>query len=170
MSTSKPVVIRYRWDRNNVEKLFDALYEYQFNHSTRRYIGWLFIALLQFGVVAALKKGSAALLIFASVMLLYWYYGKKIIARRRALHSYEVSDLKDEMIHIEADEEGLVIESGESHTLWSWDEIEAVASLEDAVILYQTPHAHYIPASAFDSLESKSRFKSYAKRKGKLRQ
>ncbi len=165
---SSPVMIRYRWSRENVEKLFDASYRYQFTHSSRRYIGWFFIVVLQFAVVAALKKGAIGLLLFTTLVLLYWYYGKKLIARRRALRSFESSPLKEEMIKIAADENGLTIGSGEGDQHWRWEEIDMVTSLEDAVVIYKAPHAHYIPAGGFTSIEEKSRFKSLARVQGKL--
>jgi len=166
---SKPIQISYIWNKENVEKLFDASYRYQFNHSAKRYIGWLFIALLQFGVVAALKKGSIAVLIFASIVLLYWYYGKKLIARRRARRSFEYSSFRDKTIHIEVDDKGFEIKSNEGRTQWRWDEVDEVISLGDDIMLYKYPNFHYIPSKGFISIEEKSHFKTLAKAHGKLR-
>jgi len=165
---SKPVEIRYRWNRENVEKLFDSSYQYLFNHSAKRYIGWLFIAILQFSVVATLKKGSIGILLFSSMVLLYWYYGKKSIARRRVRKSFEASPFKDKTIAIDATDAGLDIQGSEGAIHWDWEEIDEVIPLEEAVMIYRHPHFHYIPASGFASLEEKSRFKSMAKRHHKL--
>ena len=171
MSISKPIEIRYRWNRENIEKLFEPSYRYQFTHSAKRYIGWIFIAILQFGVVAALKKGSVALLLFASIMLLYWYYGKKLIAKKRAMRTYENSAFKEQTIRILVDEDGLEIRSSGdgSNEQWSWEEIDEVRALGDAVMLYKSPHFHYIPSNGFASLEEKSRFKAFAKAYSRLR-
>ena len=166
---SEPIEIQYLWNRENVEKLFESSYKYLFNHSAKRYIGWLFIALLQFGVVAALKKGSVELLLFSSIMLLYWYYGKKVIAHRRAENSFENSSFRDKTIHIDASDKGLDIRSNEGGIHWNWDEIDEVIPLEEDIILYKDPYFHYIPAQGFASIEEKSRFKSMARSHGKLR-
>ena len=165
---SEPVRIEYRWSRENVEKLFDSSYRYVFSHSFRRYVGWFFIALLQFGVVAALKKGTIGLLLFSTLVLLYWYVGKRVIARRRALASWESSPFRDKTITITADEEGLKIHSDQGEVLWSWDDVEAVAAIGDDVMVYHAHHAHYIPESGFASIEDKSRFKTLAREHGKL--
>jgi len=165
---SEPIRIRYTWSRKNVEKLFDASYHYVFGHSARRYIGWFFIALLQFGVVAALKKGAVGLLLFSSLVLLYWYVGKRLIARRRALASWEDSPFRDQTITIFADDDGLEIHSAQGDVQWSWDDLQAVAPIGDDVMIYHAQHAHYIPAGGFASIEDKSRFKSLAKKHGKL--
>ncbi|SFV62460.1 FIG01147061: hypothetical protein [hydrothermal vent metagenome] len=165
---SEPIKISYLWNRENTEKLFNSSYKYQFNHSAKRYIGWFFIAILQFAVVAALKKGSIALLLFASIILLYWYYVKKIIAKKRAIRSFEHSSFKDKTIHIEVSNEGFEIKGNEGKTMWHWEEIDGVLALGDDIMLYKAPYFHYIPAQGFRSLEEKSRFKTLAKQHHKL--
>ena len=166
---SEPIRIQYVWDRENVEKLFESSYKYLFNHSAKRYVGWLFIALLQFGVAAALKKGSVELLLFSSIMLLYWYYGKKVIARKRVESSFESSPFRDKTIRIDVSDKGMDIKSNEGMIHWSWDEIDEVIPLEEDIILYKNPYFHYIPSQGFTSIEEKSRFKSMARSHAKLR-
>ena len=163
------IKISYTWSRDNFQKLFDSSYRYQFNHSMKRYIGWLFVAILQLGVVAALTRKSFELLLFATIMLLYWYYGKKIIARKRAAKVFENSSFKDKTIQIEVDEKGFDIKSDEGESHWSWSEVDEVSALEDDVMIYRHPNFHYIPSSGFRSLEDKSHFKSLAKKNQKLK-
>jgi hypothetical protein len=165
---SNPIAIQYVWNRKNVEKLFDSSYKYEFNHSAKRYIGWLFIALMQFGVVFALKKGAFELLLFSTIVLFYWYYGKKIIARRRAEKSFEKSTFRDKTIHMEVDENGFVIKSHEGRTQWSWDEVDEIVPLDDDIMIYKYPYFHYIPSNGFSSIEDKSNFKKMAKEHHKI--
>jgi hypothetical protein len=164
---SSPIVLSYTWSRDNVEKLFDALYTYEFNHSIKRYIGWFFIALSQYAVIVAVKKNSFALLLFSTLMLVYWYYGKKMIAKKRAFASYEKSPFKDKKITIRVDNNVLTIQNDKEET-WTWQDIDRVVSLDNDIIIYKTPYAHYIPSSAFKTLEEKSLFKTLAKKNGKL--
>ncbi len=165
---SDPIRITYDWSRENVEKLFASSYKYLFNHSGKRYVGWLFIALLQFGVVAALKQGSVGLLMFSTIVLIYWYYGKRLIAHRRVMASWQASPFRDKTITILADEDGLEIHSDVGDVQWSWDEIDEVMGIEEDILVYHAPDFHYIPEGAFGSIEDKSRFKSLAKAQGKL--
>lgn len=165
---SSPIRIRYRWDRENVERLFGSSYRYLFEHSFRRYIGWLFIILSQFGVVAAFKQGAFGLLIFSTLLLLYWYYGKRVIAKRRLLKSYSSSPFKDQEISIEASDSGLAIHALGTTVHWDWEDIDELISIGDDLLLHKAPHFYYIPASGFVSLEQKSRFKSLAKQHGRL--
>ena len=173
---SKPIKVSYLWNRANVEKLFDASYKYQFNNSGRRFIGWFFVALLQYGVVVALKKDAFAILLFSTIMLFYWYYGKKWIARRRVEKSFENSPFKDKKIEMTIGNNGFSLapfgaKASDSKTSehWSWDEVQEVIVLGDDIMLYKHPHFHYIPANGFESIEEKSRFKSLVKKYGRLR-
>ncbi len=165
---SEPIHIRYTWNRENVQKLFESSYKYQFENSAKRYIGWLFIAILQFGVVAALKKGDFSLLLFSSIVLVYWYYGKKIIARKRAERAFETSSFRDKTIFIDVSDEGFEIKGKEGRVQWSWDEIDEIIVLDNAMMLYKYPYFHYIPDSGFHSIEDKSRFKKMAKAHHKM--
>ncbi len=165
---SKPIVIHYLWNRDNIDKLFDTSYKYLFNHSMKRYIGWFFIALTQYAIIVAVKKGAFELLLFSTLMLAYWYYGKKWIAKRRAVRSFENAAFKDKHIKIEVDEEGLHILSPHQEN-WGWEEVDEVMALDEDIVVYKYPNFHYIPASAFQNLEEKSRFKTLAKEKGKLK-
>jgi len=160
---SNLINISYRWNKENVKRLFEASYKYQFEHSAKRYIGWLFIALMQFGVVFALKKGAFELLLFSTIMLFYWYYGKKMIAERRAKKSFENSTFKDKVIHIEVNDKGFVMKENEREIEWTWDEVDEIVPLSDDIMIYKYPYFHYIPLNGFSSIEDKSRFKKMAK-------
>jgi hypothetical protein len=164
---SKPIEINYTWNQENVERLFDASYKYQFNHSGKRFIGWLFIALLQYGVVVAFKKDAFAVLLFSTIMLAYWYYGKKVIAKKRAHKAFEKSPFKEKKIEMQINEDGFVLLSPNQEQ-WSWDEVQEVIILEDDIMLYKHPHFHYIPLNGFASIEEKSRFKKMAREHKKI--
>lgn len=168
MNMSKPIKISYIWNRENVDRLFEASYKYQFNNSAKRFIGWFFIALLQYGVVVALKKDAFAILLFSTIMLFYWYYGKKWITKKRADKSFENSPFKDKKIEMSIDKNGFTLISNNNEK-WSWDEVQEVITLEDDIMLYKHPNFHYIPSNGFESIEEKSRFKSMVKKYGKLK-
>ena len=165
---SKAINIQYQWNRENLNRLFEASYKYQFKHSKRRFIGWIFIALLQYGVVVAFKKEAFAILLFASIMLFYWYYGKKWIAKKRAIKSFEQSEFKDKTIKLTVSEDGFQLMSPkEEH--WNWNEIDEIVTLGDDIMIYKYPNFHYIPLNGFESMEEKSHFKSMAKKHGRLK-
>ncbi len=161
----RPIEIKYRWDRDNLERVFDSSYRYEFENSHKRYIGWLFIAIMQFGVVSALKYGSFGLLLFSTIVLIYWYYGKKVIAKRRAIMSFESSEFRDRVIEMTIGDSGILIKP---HTKLEWSEIDEIKAIGDDIMLYKHPNFHYIPSIAFSSIDDKNSFKSITREKGKL--
>ncbi len=164
MSISKPIKISYKWDRENFEKAFLKSYTHQFKNSARRYIGWFFVALAQFGVVAALKGGSIGLLLLSSILILYWYIIKKWLVHRRAVKAFENSPLKDNLITLEIGQDSIKQEN----TDISWQDLQGLVPVEDDILLYHKERAFYIPATAFSSDEERSALKTYAKERGKL--
>jgi hypothetical protein len=163
---SKPIKISYIWNKNNIDKLFEASYKYLFENSSKRYIGWFFIAMAQFGVVALFKKGSFALLLFSTIILVYWYYVKKLIAKKRAIKAFEESPFKNKRIDILVDENGFKTPS--NNRSWKWEDIQKVIPVGEDILIYNNPNFHYIPSSGFKSIEDKSYFKSLAKQHGVL--
>lgn len=164
MNTFKPLEISYTWDRDNFEKAFSNAYTHQFKNSARRYVGWIFIAMAQFGVVAAFKGGSVGLLMLATLLILYWYVGKKWLVHQRALKAYEHSGLKNSHIALQITQDGV----HQGTTLVPWQDIQGLVPVEDDVLLYYKEKAFYIPSNAFASIEEKSALKSLAKEKGRL--
>jgi hypothetical protein len=164
MSIFKPIEITYIWDRENFEKAFSKSYTHQFKNSARRYVGWFFVALAQFGVVAALKGGSIGLLMLATILIVYWYVIKKWLVHQRAIKAYENSPLKNKKIKLYITENGIK----QDNTLIQWQEIQGLVPIEDDILLYYKENAFYIPSNAFRSMEEKSVLKSLAKEKGRL--
>ena len=164
MNTFKPIALTFKWNKENFGKAFANAYAHQFKYSARRYVGWLFVAMAQFGVVAALKGGSPGLLMLSTLLLFYWYVAKKWLVHRRALEAFEASPLKNSNITLTITQEGVIQED----TLVGWEEIEGIVPVEEAILLYYQGKSFYIPASAFSSIEERSRLKSLAKEKGKL--
>jgi hypothetical protein len=164
MSTFKPIEISYIWDKQNFEKAFSKSYTHQYKNSSRRYIGWFFVALAQFGVVAALKGGSVALLMLATLLLLYWYVIKRWLVHQRAIKAYDKSPLKNAQIKLIATKEGIK----QDDSFISWQDIKGLVLVEDDILLYYKQKAFYIPSCAFNSLKQKSELKSLVKERGRL--
>jgi len=164
MNIFKPIEISYIWDKENFEKAFTKSYNHQFKNSVRRYVGWFFVALAQFGVVAALKGGSIGLLLLATILILYWYVIKKWLIHQRAIKAYENSALKNSQIKLYISENGIK----QDNALITWQEIQGLVPIEDDILLYYKEKAFYIPSNAFTSIEVKSTLKSLAKEKGRL--
>jgi len=164
MSTFNAIELTYIWDKENFEKAFSRSYTHQFKHSTRRYIGWFFIVLVQFGVVGALKGGSIGLLMLSTILILYWYGIKKWLVYRRAVGAYEKSALKNSQIELHITDEGIK----QNVMFVSWEDLKGLVPIEDDILLYYGENAFYIPANAFKSIEERSALNHLAKEKGRL--
>ena len=155
---SKSVQVSYIWDEANFEKQFEASYDYLFNNSAKRYIGWLFIALLQFGVVAALKQNSFGLLLFSTIVLLYWYYGKKRLAKYRAKKAFLVSPIKDGTITLTLDKKTLQIQNALGKREIAHQDIHEAKLLENGVFFMLETQPYFIPKELFSSPKEMKRF------------
>jgi len=164
MSTFNPIKISYMWDRENFLKAFEKSYKYQYKNSARRYIGWFFIAMAQFGVIGALKGGSFGLLMLSTILIFYWYIAKKWIIKRRAITDFEKSPLKNSKIELVITKDG--IEQNSVHI--NWKDIQGLVPYGDDLYLYYADKAFYIPSNGFKSIEDKSRLKKLAKKEEKL--
>jgi len=164
MITSKEIEISYIWDEDNFRKMFDRSYEYEYKNSPRRYIGWLFIALAQFGVVLAFKRGVYGLLFLSTILLFYWYFLKKFLLKRRAFKEFRASKLKDKEIRVIADDDGLC----QDDRIVPWDRIKGAILLDKDILLYIEDRLYYIPASAYKSIEDRSYFIKLLKSKDKI--
>lgn len=159
MNTSKPILINYTWSQEVFVSASQATYEFELKHSPKRFLGWFFIGLSQFGVVAALKKDAYGLLLISSILVIYWYVLRWPIRRFMIIRSFKSSPSKNHTFKITATEEGIQVDS----TMVSWKDITEVISLEKAYLLYYGTSFLFIPKSAFANDKESDRFSNLVK-------
>jgi len=156
---SKKIILEYRWDKETFLQASKAIYDFQMKHSPKRFLGWFFIALTQFGVVGALKKDVYGLLIVSTLLVVYWYALRWPLRKVMLLRSFDTSEIKDHLFHIEIDETGVKID--EAMLLWS--DIQELIVLCDGFLLYQGDAFLFFPKAAFHSQKDRETFISYVK-------
>ena len=156
---SKNIEIKYKWDRETFLEASRATYEFELRHSPKRFLGWFFIAMTQFGVVGALKKDAFGLLIIATLLVIYWYSLRWPLRRYIINKSFEKQDAKDKNFYIVASSEGVTI----NEVLLRWSEIVEVVSTENGFLLFYSGNSLYLPKSAFKNYEEKDNFSHLAK-------
>jgi len=156
---SKSIEINYIWSKEVFISASEATYNFELKHSPKRFLGWFFIALSQFGVVGALKKDAYALLLISTILVIYWYALRWPIRRFMIARTYEVSSNKNHVFKMIAGQNGIEVDG----TLISWSEIREVISVESAFLLYYGSSFLYIPKSAFVSDDEKDSFSHLAK-------
>jgi hypothetical protein len=156
---SKSIEIKYRWDRDTFLEASRAIYELELRHSPKRFLGWIFIAMTQFGVVGALKKDAFGLLIVATLLVIYWYSLRWPLRRYIINKSFEKQDAKDQDFYIVASSEGVRI----NKLLLQWSEIVEVVSTKNGFLLFYSGDSLYIPKDAFKNYEEKDSFSHLVK-------
>ena len=155
----KPINLKYMWDKESFLDASKVAYDYELKHSSKRFLGWLFIAMTQFGVVAAMKKGSIGLLLVSSVLVVYWYFFRWKIRKRLIEKSFDT----EQKFHVNIDENKITI--NENHI--KWDSILEVVSLEKGFLVFYKNTFLFFPSKAFKDIDEKNAFAQLAKEKAK---
>ena len=156
---SKKITLQYIWDKETFTQASKAIYDFNMKHSPKRFLGWFFIALTQFGVVGALKKDAYTLLIISTLLVIYWYALRWSLRKSMLLRGFSSSAIKDHTFVIAIDEKGIEIDK----SLIQWHEILEVISLCEGYLLYKGDSFLFFPKDAFNSLEDRENFVSYVK-------
>jgi len=144
--------IRYKWDKETFLKGSKSLYFDMLRNSPKRFIGWFFIALSQFGLVAFYKKGAFGLLMISTVFLLYWYVLRWPIRKIFLLRAFKTSPLKDKEVHIVFDDDKIVVD--DEITL-KYSDIPRVLIEKEGYLFYYNENFFFIPKEALSEVEEK---------------
>ena len=161
---SNSVEIALRWDEDEALKASKLFYDYDMRHSIKRYIGWLFIAMMQFGIVAALKYNAYGLLIVSSFLVIYWYYGRWYLRSLFVKKYYQKKALQPTTLHIRCNKENIQIEK--MHI--SWADVYIAIDTNSALLLQTKEEPLYIPYNAFENMDDLQKCLQLLKEKGKL--
>jgi len=155
----KNIDIKYQWNKETFLLASKAMYDFDMKHSPKRFLGWMFIALTQFGVVGALKKDAFGLLIVSTFLVIYWYALRWPLRKIMLLKGFNNSSIKDKQFVMSANKDGLALDS----KLITWNDLKEVISLKDGFLLYYGESFLFIPKNAFLSIDEKDRFSHLAK-------
>ena len=161
---SKAITIHFIWSKELALKASKLYYDYDMKHSSKRYIGWFFVALTQFGIVGALKHNSFGLLYLSTFLVLYWYYGRWYIRQRMIQKFYDKNGEDAKEIVFKLDEEGLHIENN----LTPWEDIVKVIKFDDGFLIQTRNATLFFENDFFQSSDDRVTFMSLAKEKGKV--
>ena len=156
---SKDIKIEYIWTEELAIKSSRLLYEDELKHSNKKYIGWFFIALAQFGVVGALKHNAYGMLFIASVGLLYWYAVRWSLRKFFIKNTFKKSPFANKTIKILATKTAIVIDGNEL----PYQNIKETKQIPDGLIINYIGNAIFIPNSGFSSADDRALFKTYLK-------
>jgi len=162
---SKNINISFIYTKELAIKASKLFYDYDMKNSSKRYIGWLFIALMQFGVVGALKHDSFGVLFVSTFLVIYWYYIRWYIRKNMIIKYYEKHIKNSEQeSHFVLNEDGLKSQEA----IIGWDDIKKAIKIDDGVLLQTSTNTLFFQKSAFDSYEDMQEFLENMKKREKV--
>jgi len=132
--------VEFEWDRDSFVDASMAVYRYELSKSPKRFLGFIFIALSQFGVVILLKRGQIGLLLLSSLLLIYWYFLREKIRRK----IYEKSFREGKFI-LEIENNQLKI----NKIGIDWQDISKVLVFDKGFVIFYKNQSLFIPKSPF---------------------
>jgi hypothetical protein len=143
-----------RWDEATFMEGAKLAYDYDMRHTWRRYAGWLFIALVQFGVVGAVLHGAPGLLLISSLLVVYWYFLRWPLRRRALRRFYEKSPFVGKTLRVEPTEKGICIDEA----CVPWDGFVRGVASPKGYLLEMCDSFLYLPRHIFPDARSRNGF------------
>ena len=160
----KNIEITFTWSKDLAIEASKKFYDYDMRHSNKRYIGWLFVALIQFALVGAFKHDSYGMLYLSTFLGAYWYYGRWYLRKQMLKTFYDKQNIDAQKAHFTLKEDGLY---QNNHAI-PYDEIFKVIKLEDGVLVQVQNNTLYFKRDSFNSYEDLTRFLEQMKEREKL--
>ncbi|NPA29848.1 MAG: hypothetical protein GXO33_06685 [Epsilonproteobacteria bacterium] len=146
--------VRFRFDEATYLKGAKIAYDVMMKHTGRKYVGWFFIALAQFGVVGALRAGTYGLLLLSTLLLLYWYVLRWPLRKAALKRVFHRSPYADRDLTLEAQEGGLCVDD----KCIPWFEFTRVLATPQGYLLDMSDAFLFIPRDAFEDDKTRTAF------------
>ena len=149
------IEINYIWDQKLALESAKILYDYELKNSNKKYLGWFFIALLQFGVVGALKHNAYGLLSISTILVVYWYNFRWPIRKYFIKKTFLKSPFANKKIKLVATDKYLQIDE---NSQIQYNDIKKYEQLDKGIFLDYQSGTIFLPNKAFSIVEDKNRF------------
>jgi len=159
----KEIKISFTWDKESAIKASKLYYDWDMRNSSKRYIGWLFIALTQFAIVGALKHNAYGLLYISTFLVVYWYYGRWYLRQQMIQRFYKKSNIDNTKVTLFLKNDGLHY----NDSIIEFDNIKKVLEIDEAIIVQTDSMPLFLTKDAFVNYESLHQFLNIMREKGK---
>ena len=159
----KEIKISFTWDKELAIKASKLYYDWDMRNSSKRYIGWLFIALTQFAIVGALKHNAYGLLYISTFLVVYWYYGRWYLRQQMIQRFYKKSNIDNTKVTLFLKNDGLHY----NDSIIEFDNIKKVLEIDEAIIVQTDSMPLFLTKDAFVNYESLHQFLNIMREKGK---
>jgi len=153
----KPLHFSYKWDKKQFLEASRESYRYEMKHSPKRFLGWIFIAFTQFGVISAFRGAPIGMLLVSSFLVIYWYFLRWPLREMMLSKRFE----KDEYYSVLVEDSYISINQKEI----SWDDILEVVSLTKGFLIFAKEKFIFFPKDAFADMDERNEFAYIAKKR-----
>ncbi len=160
----KPIEIKFTWSKELAIKASKLYYDYDMRNSRKRYVGWLFVAFVQFGIVGALKHNSYGMLYLSTFLVAYWYYIRWYMRKSMIVKFYNNSNIDNNEVTFTLKDDGL----HHDDKIIDFENISKVIQFDDGVLLQTTSNTLFFEKTAFNSVKEMKKFISIMKERGKI--
>jgi len=161
---SKEIKINFTWSKELAIKASKIYYDWDMRNSAKRYIGWLFVALTQFGIVGALKHNAYGLLVISTFLVGYWYYGRWYLRKKMIVKFYNNSGVDKQRVTFILKDDGLHYDD----IIITYDEIYKVLEFDDGVMLQTNNNPLFFTKEAFSNYAEFHTFLNIMREKKKI--
>ena len=161
---SKSIEVKFTWSKDLAIKASKLYYDWDMKSSGKKYVGWIFIAMMQFGVVGALKHDSFGILFISTFLVIYWYYIRWFVRKRMIVKFYEKSGLDDTNVVFVLQDDGLHYDD----TVIDWDNIYKVVKFDDGILIQTMDSTLFFQRESFKSYKDVQRFMEMMKNRDKV--
>ncbi len=152
----KPIGLSIDWNEAAFLQGAKLLYDTTLKHSPRRFLGWAFIALAQFGVVMAVRQGTVGMLLLGTLLSIYWYFLRWPLRKAALLREFRRSATAGKRLGVVLRDEGIAID-GETV---AYDAVQRVLAALQGYVLLIGDGFLFVPDSAFSDAKTRERFSS----------
>jgi len=142
-----------KWSEETFLEGAKLYYDYTLKNSKKRMVGWVFIAILQFGIVMAIKQGTIGMLLLGSFLSFYWYFLRWPLRKKALKMQFKKSPMANKDMSIEISKQNIKIDDNEL----KFDKINEVIESEKGFLLAIDNGFIYLPLKNFTT-ESKKIF------------
>ncbi|BBG65281.1 hypothetical protein NNO_0578 [Hydrogenimonas sp.] len=150
-----------KWDEESFMEGAKLAYDYEMKESWRRYVGWFFIALTQFGVVGAVRYGAIGLLLVSTLLVTYWYFLRWPLRRSALRRFFKKLPNAGREITLEVESGGLCVDE----VCVPWSSFRRVIASSKGYLLDMGDAFLYLPREIFPDSESRNSFVAVLKEK-----
>jgi hypothetical protein len=133
--------VKFKLEKESFVEASLFAYRHHLKGSPKRFLGLIFIAMSQFGVVSLLQTKQSGLLFLSSILLIYWYFLRERIRKK----IYEKSFRDGHEFTLVVDESAIEING----VKLNWGDISSVIEFKDGFILQYQRESLFIPNGAF---------------------